>query len=112
GGKIRVISTHNGVLNPFNELVQEALAGKVPFSVHHIPFSKAVENGLFKRVCLMKGEEWSAEREAAWEHKIRAAYGPRTAAMKQELDAIPAEQEGAALTRVQIEACMASHIPV
>lgn len=112
GGKIRVISTHNGVLNPFNELVQEALAGKVPFSVHHIPFSKAVENGLFKRVCLMKGEEWTAEKEAAWEFKIRSAYGPRTAAMKQELDAIPAEQEGAALTRVQIEACMASHIPV
>jgi phage FluMu gp28-like protein len=112
GGKIRVISTHNGVLNPFNELIKEAAAGKNPFKIHDIPFSKAVDNGLFKRVCLMKGEEWTAEKEAEWEAKIRAAYGPRTAQMKQELDAIPAEQEGAALTRVMIEACMAHGVPV
>lgn len=32
--------------------------------------------------------------------------------MRQELDAIPAEAEGAALTRVQIEACMEAGIPV
>ena len=30
GGKIRVISTHNGVLNPFNELIREARAGYFP----------------------------------------------------------------------------------
>lgn len=112
GGKIRVISTHNGVLNPFNELVKEALAEKVPFKVHNIPFQKAIDNGLFKRVCLIKGEPWSPEAEAEWEAKIRGSYGPRTAKMKQELDAIPAEQEGAALTRVMIEACMKGGIPV
>ncbi|WDR00738.1 hypothetical protein PSC71_08320 [Devosia sp. J2-20] len=112
GGKIRVISTHNGVLNPFNELVREANAGKIPFSVHHIPFSKAVANGLFKRVCLIKGEEWTAEKEAAWEAKIRGAYGVREAAMRQELDAIPSEAAGAVLTRVMIESCMVKGIPV
>ena len=106
GGKIRVISTHNGVLNPFNELIREAKAGKTPFSLHFIPFQKAVENGLFRRVCAIKGKPWSEEAEAEWEAKIRGAYGPRTAAMHQELDCIPAESEGAALTRVQIEACM------
>lgn len=112
GGKIRVISTHNGVLNPFNELIREAKAGKTPFSVHFIPFSKAVENGLYKRVCLMKGKEWTAEDEAAWEARIRGSYGPRTAKMRQELDAIPTEAEGAALTRVQIERCMKPGIPI
>jgi phage FluMu gp28-like protein len=112
GGKIRVISTHNGVLNPFNDLVREARAGKTPFRIHDIPFSKAVENGLFKRMCLINGHAWSPEAEAAWEAKIRGAYGPRTAAMRQELDAIPAEAEGAALTRVQIEACMRQGIPI
>jgi len=106
GGKARVISTHKGVLNPFNELVREARAGKVPFSCHFIPFETAVRNGLYKRVCLVKGWQWSAEAQADWEAMIRGAYGPRTAAMRQELDAIPAEAEGAALTRVQIEACM------
>lgn len=112
GSKIRVISTHNGVQSPFNNLIIEARAGKVPFSVHHIPFSKAVENGLYKRVCLVKGKEWTAEGEAAWEAQIRGSYGVRTAAMRQELDAIPSEQEGAALTRVQIEARMRAGIPV
>lgn len=112
GGKIRVISTHDGVLNPFNELIREARAGKTPFRLHHIPFAKAVENGLYKRVCLIKGIPWSPEAEAEWEARIRAAYGPRTAAMHQELDAIPAEAEGAALTRVQIEACMADGVPI
>lgn len=112
GGRIRVISTHNGVLNPFNELVKEARAKRVPFKVHFIPFAKAIENGLFKRVCLIKGKTWSASAEAEWEATIRNSYGTRTAAMKQELDAIPAESEGAALTGVQIEACMQPNIPV
>lgn len=112
GGKVRVISTHNGVLNPFNELIREAKAGKVSFSLHFIPFATAVENGLFKRVCLTKGLEYSEEAEAEWEAKIRGAYGVRTSAMRQELDAIPAEAEGAALTRVQIEACMGQGIPI
>lgn len=104
GGRIRVISTHNGVLNPFNELIREAKAGKVPFSLHFIPFAKSVANGLFRRVCLLRGTPWTPEAEAEWEYKIRAAYGARTAQMHQELDAIPADAEGAALTRVAIEA--------
>lgn len=112
GGKIRVISSHNGVLSPFNELVKEAEAGKIPFSIHDIPFSKAVENGLFKRVCFIKGKKWSAEAERKWEEKIRASYGVRVAKMRQELDAIPAEQEGAALSRVMIESRMQKDIPV
>lgn len=104
GGKIRVISTHNGVLNPFNELIREAEAGKIPFSLHFIPFQKAVDNGLYRRVCLLRGWEWSQEAQDAWEAKIRGAYGVRTAQMRQELDAIPADADGAALTYVAIEA--------
>jgi phage FluMu gp28-like protein len=112
GGRIRVISTHNGVLNPFNELIREAKAGKVPFSLHFIPFAKSVANGLFRRVCLLRGTEWSPEAEAEWEAKIRGAYGARVAQMHQELDAIPADAEGAALTRVAIEAVAARDVPV
>lgn len=111
GGKVRVISTHNGVLNAFNELIREAKAKKNPFSLHFIPFADAVKNGLYKRVCLIKGWLWSQDKQDEWEAGIRGAYGPRTAAMRQELDAIPAESEGAALTRVQIEACMEPGIP-
>jgi len=112
GGKIVIISTHNGVLNAFNELILETKAGKIPYSLHLIPFRTAIENGLFRRVCLMRGKPYSKEAEVEWEAEIRAAYGVRTAAMAQELDCIPAESEGAALTRVQIESCMRDGIPI
>lgn len=112
GGKIRIISSHNGVNNPFNELIKEAEAGKNGFKVHTYSFGDAVRNGLYKRVCLMKGEDWSAEEETKWEATIRSAYGTREAKMRQELDAIPADTEGAALSRVMIESCMFSGIPI
>ncbi|MBN7785147.1 hypothetical protein JYP51_09465 [Ponticoccus gilvus] len=111
GGSVRIISTHNGHLNPFNEVIREARAGKNGYSVHRYTFGDAVENGLFRRVCLMKGEEWSQEAQDAWEAVIRTSYGARTAAMRQELDAVPSEMAGAALTRVQIEARMVEGIP-
>jgi len=112
GGRIRVISTHNGKLNPFNELIKEAKAGKVPFSLHFIPFQKAVDNGLYRRVCLLRGMEYSAEAEREWEAKIRGAYGLRKAQMAQELDAIPADAEGAALSQVVIESVTSPDVPV
>ncbi len=111
GGKVRIISTHNGQLNPFNELIREARAGKNGYTVHKYTFHDAVRNGLFKRVCLMKGETWSQEAQDAWEATIRSSYGARTGAMAQELDAIPTEMQGAALTRVQIENCMKQGLP-
>lgn len=112
GGKVRVISTHNGILNPFNELITEARAGKNKFSVHHMPFELAVENGLFERVCLIRGNECTPEAKAEWIDTIRGSYGTRDSAMKQELDAIPADAEGSALTRVLIERCTDKAVPV
>lgn len=111
GGKVRIISTHNGFLNPFNELIREARAGKNGYNVHRYTFHDAVRNGLFRRVCLMRGTEWTQAGEADWEATIRSSYGARDAAMKQELDAIPSEMQGAALTRVQIEACSDQALP-
>lgn len=112
GGKVRVISTHNGVLNAFNELILEARAGKNPFKVHHIPFAAAVKNGLYRRVCMIKKRPWTQKAENEWEAQVRGSYGVRKAAMRQELDAIPAEAEGAALSRVQIEKAMQDEIPL
>lgn len=113
GGKIRIISSHNGVLNAFNELINEAKKADPPtWRVHFIPFSLAVANGLYRRVCLMRGWTYSEDGERAWEAKIRGAYGSRIAKMQQELDAIPADAEGAALSRVVIEQCSDRAIPV
>lgn len=106
GGVIRIISTHNGALNPFNELIREIREGKWDYSLHEITFDQAVANGLYERVCLIRGWTPSPEDKEAWYRRIRRAYGTRTEAMREELDAIPREGDGALLPLAVIEAAM------
>lgn len=112
GGKIRIISTHNGTRNPFNLLIRETKAGKADYSLHFIPFSEAVKNGLYERVCLIKGETSTPEGKIAWEKKIRGGYGTRKRQMAQELDCVPMDGEGSFFTQVLLESCMYDDIPV
>lgn len=112
GGKIRIISTHNGMKNAFNQLIRDARAGLNAFKVFHCTFDDAVKNGLYKRVCLMKGIPWSPEAEKAWYEKIRKGYGSNIAAMKEELDAIPREGSGVAIPGVLVEQAMKEVRPV
>lgn len=105
GGAIRIISTHNGQANPFNELIKDTRAGKYDYKIHHATFDDAVANGLFERVCLIRGIEPTAEAKREWYDRIRRSYGTDEAAMKEELDAIPREGEGQLLSLAAIEAC-------
>lgn len=105
GGKIRIISTHNGNTNAFNQLVKEAGEGKIDASIHHVPFDTAVENGLYERVCFVRGREATPEGKDEWYRKIRKSFGSRQEAMREELDAIPREGDGTMLPLVWIEAC-------
>jgi phage FluMu gp28-like protein len=103
GGKVLVISTHNGVDNPFNELLTEIRSGKRPGKVVRVTFDDALEQGLYQRICLVTGREWSPEAEAKWRADIRANYG---ADADEELDCIPSQGSGVYLTSAQIEAAM------
>lgn len=109
GGKVRVISTHDGDQNPFNELIQEIRAGKRKGSVHRITFQEAIEQGLYRRVCLRLGREWDAEEEKRWMADVYAFYGD---AAEEELDVVPSQGSGAFLPRAIIEKCMRRDIPV
>lgn len=103
GGQVHVISTHNGVDNPFNALVQDIRAGKKPYSLHHITFREAVDQGLYERTCLRAGTvPTDADREA-WVAGIYAQYGDDAA---EELDCVPKNSGGAWLSRALIEARM------
>lgn len=112
GGKVRIISTHDGSRNAFNILIRETKAGKADWSLHFIPFAKAVENGLYERVCLIKGETPTPEGKIAWEKKIRGSYGTRKAQMAQELDCVPKDSDGSFMSQVLIESCQRDGIPV
>ena len=105
GGKVRIVSTHNGVDNPFNELINGARAGKrgKGASVHRTTFRQAVAEGLYKRVCARMGRVWTQEGEDAWVAEIYDYYGDGSA---EELDVIPSSGEGAFLSSILIEARM------
>lgn len=109
GGKVLVISTHNGVDNPFNELINEIREGRRPGKVVRITFDDALAQGLYQRICLVRGRPWSPEAEATWAAEIRAMYGAGAA---EELDCVPSQGSGVWLTRALIEAAMDESLPV
>lgn len=109
GGKILVISTHNGEDNPFNQLIVAIREGRQPGNIVRVTFDEALHQGLYQRVCLVRGIEWTPEDEAAWRAKIRAQYGDGAA---EELDCIPSQGSGVYLTSAQIEAVMTPEAPV
>jgi phage FluMu gp28-like protein len=109
GGKVRVISTHNGVDNPFAELVDDLRAGRRKGTVHRVSFQEAVADGLFQRVCLRLGKPWSKAAEADWMADVYAFYGAGAA---EELDCVPANSGGAWLSRALIESRMSLDTPV
>lgn len=104
GGTVHVISTHNGDDNPFNSLVQDARAGRNDYSVHRATLDDALHDGLFRRICEVTGQQWSAGAEAAWRAALIRRYHPNE---DEELFCVPAFGGGAYLPRELIEARMA-----
>lgn len=96
GGKVRIISSLNGEDNPFEELCKEAEAGTygVNVKVHRITFRDAVLNGLYERVCLIKGWEPSTADKRSWYLRIIKSYGNNHEGRDQELFCIPARSSG------------------
>lgn len=88
GGTIRVLSTHAGTDSDFNKLILAIKAGGMPYGLINVPFRKAVSEGLFKRICSKKGQEWSQESEDEWVTELYKLYGVRAT---EELDAIPSD---------------------
>lgn len=109
GDKVRIISTHDGQDNAFDELIQEVRAGKRKGSVHRFTFRDAVAQGLYQRVCLRRGIEWTAEGEAQWVADAYAFYGEDAS---EELDVVPSQSGGAYLTMGLIEARMSGDTPL
>lgn len=109
GGEVRIISTHNGDDNPFNTLVNDIRAGRLPYSLHRTTFDDALRDGLYHRVCQRLEIEWTAENEAKWAAEIRAQYGDDA---EEELDCIPKNGSGSFLTRELVEGQMRKGWPV
>jgi phage FluMu gp28-like protein len=109
GGLVRVISTHNGADNPFNELVNDIRAGRRPFSLHRVTLDDALDDGLYHRMCQKLGRRWSSAGEREWRARIFEEYG---AAADEELMCVPRASGGAFLSSILIESRMRAGIPV
>ncbi len=82
-GDIRLISTHNGIENPFNLIVEDIKKGNYKegtASLHEITIDDAIEQGLAARVAQVQGVDIStpALYEAfkdAWLEELLSIYG-------------------------------------
>ena len=109
GGKVLVISTHDGADNPFNLLVRDIRSGERAGEVVTVTFEDAIEDGLYERIALTTGKSDSAEAKRAWIDSIMAFYGQDA---DEELHCIPKAGSGVWLSAPLIEARMTAEAPV
>lgn len=109
GGQVIVCSTHDGSENPFNQLVQDVLGGRKPYKHMRIDFDEALKDGLFERVCLRQGLEWTPEGEADYRADTIAFYADGA---DEELYCVPSMGTGAWLSAPLIEARMTEDAPI
>ena len=106
GGKVRIISTHNGDDNPFNELVKDIRAGRhAQYALHRITLDDAVADGLARRVFAIEKRTWKPDSAQAWLKEIVAGYVTKEDA-EEELFCIPRRSAGAYFSRALVESCM------
>ncbi|MGD9638374.1 MAG: terminase family protein [Alphaproteobacteria bacterium] len=111
GGRIDIVSTHNGEDNDFNAYIKDVKAGKLPWSLHRVTFDDALKDGFYERVCLVKGLEYSKKAEEEYREAIYADY-PSSDDAAEELDCRPKRGSGAYFTRMLIEHCQKDGIPI
>ena len=75
GGSVSILSTHNGEDNPFNDLIKEIHEGKKNYSLCKTTITDALTDGLYQRICEVKNEEWTKEKEAEWLDALIKDYG-------------------------------------
>lgn len=111
GCRVRIISTHNGVDNYFNELIQEVLAGRKDYSLHTITIDDAIADGLYKRICYVTDQVWSPEAQVAWRESLYRDAPTREDA-DEEYGCVPKKSGGAYIPHALIELAMMRGTPI
>lgn len=118
GGRVAIISSHNGEDNPFNLLVKDIRAGKLNYSLHRTTFDDAIAGGLYDRVKLVMGARLGYETASGfyeittaqeWRDWVVDQYGDNAS---EELFCIPRMGSGVYIPRTLVERCQRDGIPV
>ncbi|XAG86665.1 hypothetical protein MRM63_15525 [bacterium 19MO03SA05] len=105
GARVRLISTHNGVDNLFNLLIQEAREGKKDYSIHRITLDDAIADGLYKRICFVTDQPYSNHAEQKWRDDLYK-NAPNKESADEEYGCVPKKSGGTYLSRISIEQAM------
>lgn len=103
GGQVVVVSTHDGIANGFNLLLDDVRAKRRKGATQTITFANAIDDGLYERVAMtfgIKGRPIAPKDE--WIKDIRDTYGDDA---EEELDCIPKEGSGSWLDPAALAAC-------
>ena len=111
GAKVRLISTHNGVDNLFNQLINDSRAGRKEYSIHTISLDDACRQGLYRRICQVKGGLWTQEAEDSWKAGLLKATATEEDALE-EYFCVPKQSSGVYIKRTLIERAMQPDIPI
>ncbi len=109
GGRVLIISTHNGSANAFAQLIADSRAGRLPYSVVRFDLDDALRDGLYERICLVAKRDWSPEVEADWRADLIKRYGDGA---DEELYCVPSAGGGVVLPRALVESRARQDIPV
>lgn len=105
GAKVRLISTHNGSENQFNQLIEDSRAGRKRYSVHRITLDDACAEGLYQRICQRLGTPWSQEAEEQWKQDLLSDTASQEDALE-EYFCVPKHGGGAYISRALIDKAM------
>ncbi|EMS0913069.1 hypothetical protein WKJ17_000559 [Salmonella enterica] len=111
GARVRIISTHNGVDNLFNQYIQEAREGRKDYSVHRITLDDAIADGLYKRICYVTGQVWSPQAEKKWRDDLYR-NAPSKEDADEEYGCVPKKSGGAYIPHALIELAMVRSVPI
>ena len=104
GAKVVVISTHNGVDNPFNRLLDDVKAKKQKGVALKITFQDAIDDGLYERISMMKGETPTPEGKVQFVEDVRGYYGKDAG---EELDVVPSAGGGSWISPADVSTATA-----
>ncbi len=101
GGKVVIISTHDGVDNPFNLLIEDIKAGRRKGKVFKITFQDALNDDLYERIMLVTRKKASPAGKLAWVKDMYDYYGEDA---DEELDVKPSAGSGSWISPADIAA--------
>lgn len=109
GGMVRIISTEWHTETPFHRWREDIEAGRRDWSIHVVDFDDAIRDGLYRRLCSVRGIPYSEEAERAWRAKEIQDLGEDA---DRELFCVPIGAHDLYLDRQTVESCMLRDRPV